>query len=180
MKGLAQAARTPPMPDEMGPEGAPPKQQTQPLSEAEELDVDVAAGLMANTLLDAGVEKLQQAAQAGDPIPVFAGMLSTMVEGMVKRLKGTEMDVSPSVWLAENGAVDQTIDFIAKLVDLPEEVKNGIFSDTVDQLKLMGKREKAAGKQPPQQPPQGAPPMGQMDMAQEGGMQPNPMGGMPA
>lgn len=180
MAGLAQMAQggapmqeEPPMPEqdvnmtEQGGMG----EETRPLDEAEELDADIAYGLLASMILeDDAVKSIKGLTEAQNPIPVIAAMVSNSVKELASSLQNSDMNVSPNVWLADGGAVDRAIDLVSDIAGgLPDEIKNGVFSDIVDQMKLMSQGQ--GGQQPPQQPgaemmgaPQGMgqPPMPQM------------------
>jgi len=170
MMPLSQAAQQP------TPEEQPmPEQQEQPtqLSEEQELDADIAYGLLASMLLEQeSVDSIRGLAKAQNPATPVAAMISAVVKELVQNLEGSDMQIDPNVWLADQGAVDRAIDLVSDISGgMPEEVKGAIFSDIVDQVKLMAGGE-GQGGQPPmggdpmqqQQPPMGPPPM--------------PMGGM--
>jgi hypothetical protein len=168
MKGLAAAAKQPEM--EMEDEMAD-------LSEAEELDAQIAYGLAASALLEEqGIQGLNEAMNQQNPIPLVAGIVASLVKDIAEGTQGTEIELSPNVWLAEGGAVDRLLDLISEISgqELDDAAKGAIFSDVVDQIKLFSQ---AAG-QKEQMPPN----MG-MGMPDQGtpGMPPSPqMMGMPA
>lgn len=173
MAGLAQMAKggapmaEPPMPEQdvnMTEQG----EEVRPLDEAEELDSDIAYGLLASIILeDDAVQSIKGLTQSQNPIPIIAAMISNSVKELVSGLQDSDMNVSPNVWLADGGAVDRAIDLVSDIAGgLPDEIKNGVFSDVVDQVKLMsqGGQQQQQGDPEMMGAPQGMgqPPMPQM------------------
>lgn len=121
----------------------------QKLSEEEELDANIAYGLLASAFLeDPSIQGIREIFKAQDPAPAAAALIS----GAIKQItEEGDVELSPNVWLADGGAVDRAVDLIADIVGgLDEATKNAVFGNVVDQIKLMGQ----SGQQP-----QGAPPM---------------------
>jgi hypothetical protein len=146
MKGLVQAAKEP-MEEE---------------DRLDDLDIRIAFGLMASTLLEEeGQEGIIEAVNQTNPVIPLATMIASVLGEVAKGLQGTEYDVDPNVWLEEGGAVDQVIDMIDEMAGpLGDDVKAAILSDVTDQIKLMAQEEQGAQQMPPQgMAPQMAPPM---------------------
>jgi hypothetical protein len=122
----------------------------------EDLDNEIAFGLMANTLLQQeGQQGLAEALNQGNPVPVIATMLSSLVAELAKKFESSDMEIDQAVWLAPDGAVERTIDFIDELAGpIGDDAKTAIFSDVVDQIKLF-KNQGTPGSGAPA----GAPPM---------------------
>lgn len=154
--------------------------------EGEDLDNEIAFGLMANALLDgSGQQGIIEAVNQKNPVPVLASMIAALVVELAKRLEGSDMPIDQAVWLAPDGAVDRTIDFIDEVAGpLGEDVKTAILSDVVDQIKLFKQKgvpgsggdagampPPGAGGPPPQQSggPTAPPPMGGAPMPMGGG-----------
>jgi hypothetical protein len=140
----------------------------------DDIDVKIAYGLMASALMeDAGIQGINEAMNQQDPVPIVASMVAALVKELAQGTKGTEIEMSPDVWLAENGAVDQVIDLIGEIsgIEMEEQMAGAIFSDVVDQIKLFSTADKqkaqGGGGQPPPMdqgapPPMEAPPMPEM------------------
>lgn len=165
-------------------EGAPPKERNV-LSPAEELDSDIAFGLMSSLVYsEQGSKVLGNALKtAENPAPAIALFIATAVEKINKQMEGRGMAISPNAWLAEGAAVDRIMDEVAELggmmgAEVSPQLESMVMAEVIDQLKLMGQAEKQGAQQgpPPQgmapnDPSQGMPPGDPM-------MAPPPMGGM--
>jgi hypothetical protein len=172
MAGLDQAARGAP-PQEAG---APPEQEERvELAPDEELDSDIAFGLIAKILYeDEGTDQLLNIFSAQNPAPALGNLLTTMIDNIGKKLSQRGMDLSPNIWLAEGGVVDRVIDEVAELAEgakikFDDALQSQVFGEVIDQLKLAGQAEKNGAQMPPEEgmgppPPGGAggpPPMQQ-------------------
>lgn len=174
MAGLAQMAKgggapmqqEPPMPEQDVNMTERGEEEVRPLDEGEELDSDIAYGLLASIILeDDAVQSIKGLTQSQNPIPIIAAMISNSVKELVSGLQDSDMNVSPNVWLADGGAVDRAIDLVSDIAGgLPDEIKNGVFSDVVDQVKLMSQGGGQQGGPEMMGAPQGMgqPPMPQM------------------
>ena len=161
MKGLQDMAR--------GPQG-PAQQQGSALSPAEELDADIAFGVMANLLYGEGGSRIvMDALGAENPAPALASMLAGIMDKVDKQLGQRGVNLSPNVWMAEGGAVDRAVDAISDIgamagMEVSPQLESMVMAEMVDQLKMM--RQGMGQGQPqgtPQDmaaaaPPQGGPP----------------------
>lgn len=160
-------------------EGAPPKERNV-LSPAEELDSDIAFGLMSSLVYsEQGSKVLGNALKtAENPAPAIALFIATAVEKINKQMEGRGMAISPNAWLAEGAAVDRIMDEVAELggmmgAEVSPQLESMVMAEVIDQLKLMGQAEKQGAQQGP--PPQG---MAPNDPSQgDPMMAPPPMGG---
>lgn len=174
--GLDQAARgAPPVsangdPGQNVSEGG--QEDRSELAPDEELDSDIAFGLIAKILYeDEGTDQLLNILSAKDPTPALGNLLATMIDSIGKKLAQRGMDLSPNIWLAEGGVTDRVIDQVAELAEkagiaLDDAAQSAVFAEVIDQLKMAGAAEKKGAAGPP--PQEGAPPP-------EAGMVPPPM-----
>lgn len=160
-------------------QGAP---QGEPLSEGEELDADIASGLISVAIMEKGMQAINEAVSQSNPVPILASIISSLVKEIAPRLEESGLQVSPRAYLADGGAVDRVISLISDMSGgLDETTQNAVFAEVVDQLKIIAKTGGQQGQQqmPPGQGPQGLPqPQGGEGMGPGApGMPPAPMGG---
>lgn len=161
MKGLAQAAMQEP-------------EEAQEEANGMNLDMDIGYGLLVSAMLEPdGMQALQQAMAQQNPVPLVAGIISTIIKETAQRLEGTEVDIDRNVWLQEGGVVDRTLDMLADTLKIDDQMQGAILSDVVDQMKLYSKQNKQRQQQPAQE--EQMPPQGLAGAAQAG---PMPMGGV--
>lgn len=143
------------------------------LSPAEELDADIAFGLMASLLHspEGGKVAMNALKTAKNPAPALAMFVSTAMDKINNQMKERGMELSPRMWMAEGGAVDRFMDELAEFasaegVKVPPQLESMVMAETIDQLKLQSQAGKqgqppAPGAAPagPPPAPQGAPPM---------------------
>lgn len=178
--GMEQGA-APPM--EQGPPPPEGQKERSVLSPAEELDADIAFGVMSSLLYsDQGSKVVTSALKtAQNPAPAIALFVAGAIEKVSKQLEQRDMAVSPNAWMAEGGAVDRLLDEIAELGEMAgapvsPQLESMVMAEVVDQLKLMGQAEKQGRSQ---QPPQAGPPQADPGMAPPPAMgPPPPMGGV--
>jgi hypothetical protein len=192
-KGLASAAR-------QG-QGSATKEEMSsneddrsPLAPDEELDSDIAFGLLGSLIYsEQGTQQMLNVLGAQNPAPAMGNFLASAIDRTNKKLGSKGMDLSPNIWLAEGGVVDRLLDEVAELankagVKFDAALQSQAFAEVIDQLKLAGQAESrsgGAGQQPPgplapeqqEAGPPGPPPVDPM----AGGGTPPPapmMGGM--
>ena len=136
---------------EQAPEQEAPVDETS-LSDEEEQDLTIAVRLAEDLIDDGGIEVINQAMNSSDPAQVIGQFLMQLVAQMNGNLpKGIEL--SPRIYFAEGGWVEQVSDFLQDEYDIPRDVMDRaeIFIATAAQQMAQGQ---ASG----QQPPAGAPP----------------------
>lgn len=162
-------------------EGVEPPKERNVLTPAEELDSDIAFGLMSSLVYSEQGSKLLENAlkTAENPAPAIALFIANAVEKINKQMKQRGMEISPNAWLAEGAAVDRIMDEVAELgamtgAEVSPQLESMVMGEVIDQLKLMGQAEKQGAQQAP--PPPGGPQMAPPPPG--GGMPPPPMGGV--
>jgi hypothetical protein len=146
----------PPPPEEMAQEGqAAP---SSPLAPDEELDADIAFGILGNLIYEDQATKIIMDAltNAQNPAPIIASMISKSIDTTAKKLADKGMELSPNVWLAEGGATDRLLDEIAELaekggVQFNDQLQSMVFGEVLDQLKIAAQADKKGqgGASPP-------------------------------
>lgn len=92
------------------------------LTEEEEKDLSIVVILAENLIDDGGIEVIDQAlAESKDPAQVIGQFLMQMVSQMSEQFPA-EFSISPRVFLAEGGWVEQISDYLQEEYDVPREV----------------------------------------------------------
>jgi hypothetical protein len=188
--GLQDMARG--APPQEGQQGAPRSE----LSPAEELDADIAFGVMASLLYSPEGSKIVSGALRGkNPAPALGMFISSAMEKVNKQMEERGMPLSPNAWLSEGGAVDRLMDSVAELggmsgAQVTPQLESMVMAEVIDQMKLMsatakkgaqaGSANAAPSPMGPPPPPGGATPPQGMDAGMPPqGMPPpaGPMGG---
>ena len=135
---------------------ASPASKTASLSDEEELDLRLAVAMMQRLLEEKGLDLIKQALNTSkDPAQVVGNLLSQMIVQMQENFP-PELNVSPRVYLAKNGALEQILDFIEKKLGLPSRFSDDVYGTVVEIIKAGAMSpEQAQGGQP--QPPGVAP-----------------------
>lgn len=154
-----------------------PKQER--LSEEEEMDREVASAALFEGLLgDEGIGALTKAFNSPEPTKAVALLIFSVIEPAQVASMDSDTPISPRVWLAGGGAVDEFLDEVADNADLfgleedqVEEMYGPIKQELTGILQKRGESLQQEGMQAsqPQQQPSPAP--------MPGGGQPNMMGG---
>ena len=137
---------------EQAPEQEAPVDETS-LSDEEEQDLTIAVRLAEDLIDDGGIEIVQQALQSSDPGQVIGQFLMQLVSQMSENLP-KDIELSPRIYFAEGGWIEQVSDFLQDEYDIPRDVMDRaeMFIGTAAQQMAQGQ---ASGQQ---QPPAGAPP----------------------
>lgn len=126
----------------------PPEQEQ---AAPDDLDIQIATGLLSVALMEKGLDAVSSAASQPNPITPLSSILTIMLKELLPSLEQSGMGVDPNVWLSDGGAVDRAIDLMGQMTGgLPDEVKNGVFMEVVDQMKLLSNQSKNQGIQQPQ------------------------------
>lgn len=126
------------------------------------VDVDIGASSIVSLVLSPeGREGFLKAASSPEPVKALAMILSQVIEMAITGLEKAKMGVSPSVWLAPNGALaDASRTLIAfankNQIPLDESVMDAVAKEV---SMLLTKRGESMAQGQPQggQPPQGEP-----------------------
>ena len=124
----------------------------------EEVEVD---GDLVETLYLMGVDLMKEGGvlpqlaqglqKSSDPAQVVGQFIVQMI-GQLAEVAAAEFNFDPRVFLAQNGWLERTLDFIEDELSLPEE-----FSDEVDDVVLEMIKALAQGEKQPEAPAQAAP-----------------------
>lgn len=139
---------------------ANPSKSSVALSDEEELDLRLAVAMMQRLLDEKGLDLIKQALNTSkDPAQVVGNLLSQMIVQMQENFP-PELNVSPRIYLAKNGALEQILDFIEKRLGLPSRFSDDVYGTVVEIIKAGAMSpEQAQGRAAqPQQSPQPAPP----------------------
>lgn len=99
------------------------------------------------------LEKLGPALQqSADPAQVVGQFLVQLI-GQLAEVASEEYNFDPRVFLAQNGWLDRTLEFIEDELGLPEEFSEDVKGTVLEMIKAL-----AQGEKQPQQPQQGAVP----------------------
>jgi len=140
-----------------------PQQGYQP-SEADEMDKKIAVGLSAVQMLSPeGSQVIAKNLASKNPAKQIAIFLGQLIEQVMEASQGTEIPMSPAVWMSEGGVIDELGEILATIAE-----KSGIQVDIAALIPAIKQElmvlSEAANKQMQQQeqagPPQGAPPQG--------------------
>lgn len=143
--------------------GEAPKKER--LSEEEEMDREVAsAALFEGLLSDNGIQALNKAFKTPEPAKAVAMLIFNVIEPAQVASMDSETPLSPRVWLAGGGAVDELLDEVADNADLfgveedqIEEMYSPIKQEVTSLLQQRGEALQQEGMQASQAPPQQAP-----------------------
>lgn len=151
--------------DSMG--GKPADNSPIPMSNEEELDLEIAVKLSEKMLMEGGGIKVIADALRTSQSPsqvvgqFFAQMFAQMQESFPQG-----MEISPNVWLAKGGVLEQLLDFLETKLGLPKDFSDKIYNDTLEVIKAA-----AQGSENAPQQDQGQPSLDQQGgMMQQGGM----------
>ena len=139
---------------------ANPSKSSVSLSDEEELDLRLAVAMMQRLLDEKGLDLIKQALNTSkDPAQVVGNLLSQMIVQMQENFP-PELNVSPRIYLAKNGALEQILDFIEKRLGLPSRFSDDVYGTVVEIIKAgaMSPEQAQGGAAQPQQSPQPAPP----------------------
>lgn len=130
------------------------------LTEEEEDDLAIAVMLAENMIDDGGYDIIEQAlSSSSDPAQVIGEFLMQLVAQMSEQLP-PEGQMSPRVFFAEGGWVEQISDYLQEQYDVPREVmdKAEIFIATQASSMANGAVQEQTGQAPaaPVPAPQGA------------------------
>lgn len=96
--------------------------ETGELNEEEEADLRIALTLSKNIIDDGGIEVIDEALRSSkDPAQVIGQFLMQVVSQMSEELP-KELSLSPRVFLAEGGWVEQISDYLQEDYNVPEDV----------------------------------------------------------
>jgi hypothetical protein len=152
--------------------------QSSKLSSEEAADLKIASSILTQSFLSPeGESSLAQALSSPEPAKATAVLIAQLIEMTMTETANTDTPMSPTVWLMEDGAIDNAEEDIEKVaeangIELPEGFEEAVIDEVA--AVLMKRREdilaqqNGAGGQPPQQAPGGAAPAA-----------PTMMGGMP-
>lgn len=154
--------------DQMNPqEEAPVEEEQVPaegggdqLSEEEELDLKLVVKTAAKLMGEGGgLEKVGQALkQSKDPAAVLGPFFATLF-GKLQESIPPDMEVSPRVYLAQGGVLEQMLDYMEKKLGLPPEFSDNVFGSVIETIKAAAQGEQQKmGPPPPAAPP--PPPQG--------------------
>ncbi len=84
------------------------KQQQYKYNKSDEADQKIAVGLAtAQILTEEGAQVVAKALSSGNPPKILAAFLAQLIEMIQTHSASTDIPMSPVVWLAEGGAVDE-------------------------------------------------------------------------
>lgn len=134
-----------------GPPQAAPAQEApaegNELSREEELDLKLAVKTAEKLMMEGGLDTVETALkESKDPAQVVGQFLSQLIIQMHEQFP-EDLNMSPRIYLADGGVLEQLLDFLEVKLKLPKEFSDQVFHDVVEIFK--------AGAQSPQ--PQEAP-----------------------
>lgn len=121
------------------------------LTDDEEDDLRIAVTLAENLIDDGGYEVIEQALGSSDPGQVIGQFLMQMVSQMAENLP-EGVDLSPRIFFAYGGWVEQVSDYLQDEYDVPTDVM-----DRAEMFIATAAQQMAQGQQQQQQAPPGAP-----------------------
>lgn len=144
--------------------------QESDLSAEEEKDSQIAASMLTQTFLsDQGADSLATALATPEPAKAVAIIVSQVIEMAQRESAKTEAPMSPRVWLAEGGAIDDAAEDVYKVaqangIELPSGFFSQLKQEVAGLLQRRGKELAAQGEAPPggapeQQPAGGGAPV---------------------
>lgn len=123
------------------------------VSKNDRIDLDMTMGLIGNALLsDAGLGQLKSMMGAAkDPSAVLGQMAYHAIGAVKDRLGVKGIDVSPKIWVARGGVVDQTIAEAAKVIagvgKSPQILNRNVLEGAREQvLEAMHQEERNNGR----------------------------------
>lgn len=142
------------------PQQAPPRQQ---MTEDDELDVDIAAGIGAQMMSnEKAMAILSKAFAAPSPTKMLAVFLAQLIEKIQTKSMDTDVVLNPIIWLAQGGVIDELADELSDIAErsgaeYTPELAEQVKAELVNVLKARSQQEKErAGQGQPQ--PQQLPP----------------------
>ena len=136
--------------------GAPPQQEEaqapegNELSREEELDLKLAVKTAQRLMMEGGLKAIETSLnESQDPAKVVGQFLSQLILQMHEQFP-KDINVSPRIYLAEGGVLEQLLDFLEVKLKLPKEFSDQVFADVVEIFKAGAQ---GAQQQQPQAPP---------------------------
>lgn len=134
-------------------------------NKSDELDQKIAVGLAASQILSQeGSQVVLKALSSGNPPKMIAMFLAQVIEQAMTMSISTDIPMTPVVWLANGGAVDELGEIFQAVAD-----KNGIEVDAEGMMPAVKQELAAVLKQ------RGGQLQGQMEQEQQGPPQEQPM-----
>lgn len=102
-----------------------PAQQKELLTEEEEMDVDIGAGIAAQMIYSKeGQKVVVKSLQSGDPVPGLAVFYAQLMEMVQTQSQKTDIPLSPRAWLVNGGILEESLDDVEKVAQM-----NGVDID---------------------------------------------------
>jgi hypothetical protein len=156
-----------------------PKQQQQEMEGEEEsmpsltkeqaADLKIASSILTTAFLsEEGEQALVTAIDSPEPAKAVAVMISQLIEMAQTESGQTNTPLDPTVWLMEEGAIDEASDDIEKVAEangivLPDDFEEMVIDEVAQLLSRRSESiQQGQGSQPPQAPAGPAPMMGGM------------------
>lgn len=95
--------------------------QTNQLNDSEEQDLSIAVNLAKNLIDDEGINLIKSAEQSKDQGQVIGQFLFQMGSQLAEKLSGM-VDLSPRIFLAEGGWVEQVSDYLQEEYGVPKNI----------------------------------------------------------
>ena len=132
----------------------------QKLSKEEMLDVEIGVGLVGKFLKEPQAQQIIDEAMngQGEPGAKLGVFFAQMIDKLQTKMQDTPTPLSPKIWLAQGGVIDQ----VCQRIGVPEEIVVATKDEIMNILKLQSQSMNNQGPPPPEEMPMeaGAPPMG--------------------
>lgn len=137
---------------------APEAEDSNVLNKEEKLDLEIAVAMAKKLISEGkGMDVIKSAVQGSqDPSSVIGQFFAQMFAQMQESFPA-ELEVSPRIYLAKGGVLEQLLDFIEEELGLPPEFSDQVFGATVETIKAAA-QDPPAQEQAPAQDPQAAMP----------------------
>lgn len=123
------------------------------LSDEEELDLEIGVAMAKKLLVEGGgLDVVKNAIGESQDAPAVIGQFFAQLFAQMQESFPQDMEISPRIYLAKGGVLEQCLDFIEEKLGLPREFSDEVFGAVVETIK-------GAAQQPPEQaaPPQEQP-----------------------
>lgn len=110
-------------------------------------DVEIAVRMAIKLLNEGGGLKVISDAiqQSKDPAAVIGKFLTQMIGQLAEKLRD-EANISPGIFIAKNGFLDQILDYIEKKLGYPEDFSDQIYAQVLNTIKAAARTPRPQGQ----------------------------------
>lgn len=131
------------------------------LTEEDEQNVDIAVAAAVDMIeKDGGVDALRNVVSGNNPAKMLALFVTQMIEALYQQAGQQGFELSPAIWMAEGGVIDELADEFSDILD--QDVTQLMAEAKPIIMQNVQKRAEGAQETGEQAPPMGEPAEGQM------------------